>query len=286
MSSIPLCLPFEPLRFDKLVYAPQAAGPSYLIRLDARIGWPNGVETPEDYCQRTFSMSVRRFMAIAAAPGIARHDVDVLGLDQVPFNVQQHYAQSRVTVEEATQVIDALTYSPPNTDPNSLISDRATFWCFFDFAAQPFVPAGEGLVVPCSFRHSFERATSGIFWMMHAAQHGSVERLTTHFGHLFEDYCLRITEPLASESLTVSGEIEYGPAGSQKKGADILLTTSQGRFSARVFVECRAGRPPRSVFAEGDVVAFRRYLDDLVEKLKQSGSRHERPHGGDLHDPR
>src|SRR6266496_4101653 len=105
--------------------------------------------------------------------------------------------------------------------------------------------------------------------MMHASHAGGVGPLTAHFGRLFENYCVGVAEGLDSSTTIVCGEIEYGPARSRRKSADVLISTVSGRGPARVFVECRAGRPSSAMFRTGSREAFRRYVSDLVEKLRQ-----------------
>lgn len=244
------------------------AGRAYRLWLDARLPWPDRLESPEDYCRRRFGVGVREFVAIAAAPPVGRLSIDLAEPGDVPFSPEAYFAECSVQSATAAEVLEALTYRAERDF--DAVEQAEMYWSFLDLADRPLMPCGDGLVVPCSLRYSLERATTGLFWMMHAAGAGNVGPFTTHFGRLFEDYCLRCAEGLRSPSTVVSGEVEYGTAASGRRSADILVSTAQDRgTTARVFIECRAGRPSSAVFTHGSREAFSLYIVDLIKKLVQ-----------------
>jgi hypothetical protein len=258
---------FRASELDKVIYPMTAAGRAHQLWLGSTVPWPSTVEHPDEFCRRTFGVSLRRFVAIAAAPALGRLSIDLSDPGSVPFNPRAYFSKTNIDGATASRVLGSLTYIPPSAGCEEL---PETYWCFFDLAARPLVPCGSDIIVPCSLRYSLERSTTGIFWMLHSATPGAAGELTTHFGRMFEQYCLAAAVPLTSPTLTVRGELEYGPARSRRKTCDVLITAAPPNGSrARVFVECRAGRPPRPVFAEGSRDAFKGYLRDITEKLRQ-----------------
>jgi hypothetical protein len=238
--------------------------------LDSRIPWPEGLEQPDAYCERRFGVALRQFVAVASAAALSRIDIDVSDPGSVPFNPNTYFEDTRIEPGTAIRILNELRYESPAQDPSAAVHDPANFWSFFDLADRPLVPCGTNIVAPCSIRYSLERGSTGVFWMLHASHRGDVRAFTTHFGHLFEDYCLRVAEGLHSVTTVVSGEIEYGPPSSRQRSADILISTlgTHGQ-PARVFIECRAGRPPSAVFTHSSRDAFANYVEDLVGKLLQ-----------------
>lgn len=250
---------------NKTVSPVMAGGRAYRLWLTPTTAWPKDLESADDYCSRTFSVTVREFAAIALAPALLLLDQkisDHTGL----FNPETYFSETTVDSEKALLVLEALTFVCERGDVSG---DQETYWCFYDFADRPFLPCGDGLLIPASLRYAVERATTGLFWMLHAASKGDAGELTSHFGRMFESYCVEATSRLASDQLAVSGDVEYGPRRARKKSSDVLICINTGDRVARVFVECRAGRPPRAVFETGDRAAFTAYVDDLKRKLRQ-----------------
>jgi hypothetical protein len=210
-------------------------------------------------------MTFRRFVNVAVAPAMSR--LRVTDPSEVPVNIEGFYRESNVTSDEAQRVLGALTLHP-DTDP-SILLDQRTYWFHFDLADQPFLPCGNGLVTPSSLRHVVERVTTYVFWMVHQAHQGDVGKFTTYFGNVFEAYCLGVVSDLETTTTTVCGEIEYGPAPARRRSSDILVTSANGDHRTRIFFECRAVHPDRSVFESGDLNALGKYVSDLVGKLGQ-----------------
>jgi hypothetical protein len=188
----------------------------------------------------------------------------------VPFNPDLIFTESSFSPAIARRVLQQLTYRSADVGPEPLEAP-GTYWSFFDLADRPLVPCGEGLLAPCSLRHGLERPTTGIFWMLHHDLAGSVGHLTAHFGRMFEHYCLQLTKGIEeSESVRVSGELEYGRKSARRRTADVLVSTAElSHPPTRIIIECRAGRPPASVFSRASRSAFTQYIADLVGKLRQ-----------------
>lgn len=252
---------------NRIPFPPAVAGRAYRLWVGSSIAWPTGAEDPESYCERRFGVSFRQFIAIAAAPALVRMQSDLADPGAVPFNPANYFAETRISSEVARRVLAELTFHP--SQDRGVLRRPATYWCFFDLADRPLLPCGADIVVPCSLRHALERATTGVFWMLHAANAGAVGSLTGHFGRMFEAHCVATAKRLVSPIITVSGEIEYGRAATRRRSADILITAQSGPSAARIFIECRAGRPPRELFETGDRAAFRPYLEDILSKLGQ-----------------
>lgn len=244
------------------------AGRAFHLWLDSRLPWPAHIEDPNSFAERTLGVELATFVAATAAPAIARSSVDLEHPGEMPFDPATYFRETRIDVDIAVGLLDYLTYQVPGGAFD--ITDQVNYWSFIDFAARPLLRCGQRILVPCSFRYGLERATTGLFWMLHGAVQGEVEPLTTHFGRMFEDYCLRVAERLCSDLVTVAGEISYSREKNKVLSSDVIITAgSVDRAPARVFVECRAGRPSSRVFAKGDVEAFSDYVDDLLGKLDQ-----------------
>jgi hypothetical protein len=244
------------------------AGRAFHLWLDSRLPWPANIEDPNSFAERTLGVELATFVAVTAAPAIARSSVDLEHPDEIPFDPTFYFRETRIDVDTAVRLLDYLTYQAPD-DPFD-ITDQANYWSFIDFAARPLLRCGQRIIVPCSFRYGIERATTGLFWMLHAAVQGEVGPLTTHFGRMFEDHCLRVAEQLRSDLVTVAGEIKYHREKNEVLSSDVIITAgSIDRAPARIFVECRAGRPSSGVLATGDVEAFGGYVNDLLKKLDQ-----------------
>ena len=244
-----------------------AGGRAFQLWHQSPVPWPAGLEDPESYCHREFGMSLMSFAAIAFAPAIGLFDIKTSG-QQVAFSPAAYFAETKIPEADVRTVMSRLTYDARRNP--ALAEEQGVYWCFYDLADRPLLPCGEDLVVPASLRYATERATTGVFWMMHKSAGEKRGAFTTHFGRMFEEYCLAATHRLISPpNTTVCGEIEYGPRGGRKRSSDVLVVVDEPERAARVFVECRAGRPPRSVFADGDRQAFDSYLDDLKGKLRQ-----------------
>lgn len=258
---------FRAGELNRIRFPPAIGGRAYRLWLQPTLAWPSGLEHPDAFCEREFGVSLKRFVAIAAAPAITRVSVDPTDPSDVPFQVEHYFSTTRIDPAEARRVLDRLTYRAA-VGPAAL-GDSSTYWSLLDLADRPYLPCGDDIVVPCSLRYALERATTGIFWMLRAANAGQVGELTSHFGQMFEAYCVTAAKGLVATGVTVSGDIEYGPPGRRKRSPDILITALSTVAPVRIFVECRAGRPPSAVFTTGDLKAFDSYLDDLKGKLGQ-----------------
>jgi hypothetical protein len=257
---------FRNAEVNKITGAATVGGRAYQMWFNSTAPWPSRLPDPSDQCLARFGTTLEQFVAIVAAIAVAGLSTREAGRELQPFNPSTYFSTSTVDNSLAASVIASLTFRSTER-PRDAISSPATYWCPFDLADRPFVECGNGIVVPVSIRYTLERATTGIFWMMHAANGGE---FTTHFGHVFEDYCVRVIQSLAGPLTSVSRELEYGRAQERKKTSDILVTTARiNSGGARIFVECRAGRPQREVFATGSLEAFDNYLGDLTGKLCQ-----------------
>lgn len=258
---------FRSGELNRLRHPRPVAGRAQRMWIDSPVSWPAGVEHPEDFCRRTFGVSFDEFTAITATPALARLDHRGYALDEVPFNPERYFATTRINADSVRGVLDQLTFRPVEWD--SIVYDPATYWSLIDMAERPLLPAGPGLVVPSSLRFGLERPTTGVFWMLHAAHSGSVRPLTEHFGQVFERYCADAAAGLASDTITVTGDFDYGPASDSRRTPDVMITTGPPS-PVRVFIECRAGRPNRRVFRTGSRTDFEDYISrDLIEKLQQ-----------------
>jgi hypothetical protein len=258
---------FRAAEQNRITYPIAVAGRAFRLWLDSQVPWPSGIEHPDDYCRHRFGVGLHRFVAIAAAPAIGRFELDLNDPGAAPFNPPEYFAQSEVGVDTAAAVLRELTYAPRLGD-SSVVGEPGEYWSFFDVADRPLMPCGTGIVVPCSLRYSLDRATTGLFWMLHAANAGNVGPLTTHFGRMFENYCLRASEGLRSPTTAISGDFTY--ARGTKKTSDVLITgLGRGRVPVRIFVECGAMRPRASVFMTGNRADFDDYVEALMGKLAQ-----------------
>ena len=245
--------------------------------------WPEMLQDPDAFSMEHFGVSLSRFIAIASAPAFHRMQTDFNDPGSVLFIPEQFFSQTQIDVDTTTSVIDALTFEPSPGDP---ITAQATYWALADLAARPLFRCGTEVMTASSLRYGLERATTGIFWMLHSSHQGSVGPFTEHFGFLFEDYCVNVAKGMAKETLTVSGEIPYGPRARRVRSSDVLISTRSIRnLGGHVFIECRAGRPRLEVFESGSIDAFREYLDDLMRKLGQLDQRIRDHMNGDFDIP-
>ncbi|HVV35181.1 MAG TPA: hypothetical protein VHC63_01170 [Acidimicrobiales bacterium] len=250
---------------NKTASAVSVGGRAYRLWLTPTSDWPSGLETVDEYCLRNFGISAGLFSAIAMAPALMLLDIKLSGANPV-FNTTSYFSETTVDPELAVAVLDQLTFQPTRSD---ISGQEPTYWCFYDFAETPLLPCGPDLLVPACLRFAIERATTGIFWMLHRDAGDHTGALTTHFGRMFESYCVEVTRPLSSPDLVVSGEVEYGRKAARRKSSDVMIAVNHETRKARVFVECRAGRPPRAVFEVGDRTSFIAYVEDLKGKLRQ-----------------
>ena len=258
---------FRAGELNRVRHPPSIGGRAYQYWLGSSLPWPTNVENPDSFCETTFGMSLRRFVAVAAAPAIDRMAVNMGQPGDIPFNPHTYFSRTKVGAGQAVAVLQALTYRPANL--RSPANDPSVYWSHIDLGERPMMPCGVGILVPSSLRHALERATTGVFWMLHTANAGDVGQLTTHFGRMFETYCLNVVQGLRSQSVSVSGEQAYGPTRSRKLSSDILVSALSSQGSMRIFIECRAGRPSRALFTTGDVSVFQAYLRDITAKLGQ-----------------
>lgn len=249
-----------------VVYATEA-GRAQRLWADTRVSWPDAVEHPEDYAQRRFGCSLDMALAIIGTPAFTAL---LASAEQEPakatFEPAGLFSRSAVDGATAGAVLQAVTYQPG--DP-SILDEQATYYGWADVAARPCMPAGGALLTASSPAMVFVRATTGVYWMLHAELAGSRELhpLTEHYGRMFEDYVLRLAELITSDNLLVSGEVTYGSP--ERKSSDVLICQLGPEWPARVFVEASTTRPKQPVFETGDIVAFESYLTGLTEKLGQ-----------------
>lgn len=249
------------------VFFKAEAGRAYRLWIDSRVVWPDHVEHPEEYTQRRFGCSLQTVLAVASTPMFqamyASQDQDPGGavLDPGVF-----FEPTAIDTDTATGILDAITYRPRGP---AALDDEATYCGWADVAARPYMPAGPNLLTVASPAMAFVRATTGVFWMLHAEVSGTgrIHDLTGHFGRMFEDYVLRLAEEVASDRLLVFGDVVYGRE--ERRSSDVLICQAGPERRARVFVEAGAVRPTRPVFEYGDTAEFDTYVDRLAEKLDQ-----------------
>lgn len=249
------------------VYYLAEAGRARRLWVDSRVAWPDDVEHPEAYAQRRFGCDLDMVLAITAAPAFsAMRGSQERDPAQAVFEPGAYFAPTAVAEASARAVLDAMTYRPGGP---SVLDDEATYYGWADVAARPYMPAGVELLTVASPALAFVRATTGIFWMLHAELAGSdrLPGLTEHFGHMFEDYILRLTEQVASNRLHVCGEVVYDRG--RRRSSDVLVCQLGPRRHARVFVEAATVRPRQAVFENADTAAFNDYVNDLAAKLGQ-----------------
>jgi hypothetical protein len=257
---------------NRLAFYKAVAGRAYRYWIGTGLPWPDGLEHPDDYCRRSFGVSMRRFMAICLAPAYARVNMVEPSPSEAVFDPVAYFARAGIEEREVCAVIDPLTY--PSRLPSSVADEAATYWAFADLAAQPYLTSSETTLVPCSVTRAFERGTTGLFWLLHASLGGqgeAINLLTSHFGQLFEQYCLDVASLSAPSAVHVEGEIEYRRTGRRDlvKSSDVLVSGLGTRDASRVFVECAAIRPTQPLFRDAERSAFANYVAKLVGKLQQ-----------------
>ena len=253
---------------NTITYPLSAAGRAYRLWLDSPVEWPEDLETPESFAQRTFGITLNRFVAIALAPAFARVDMREPDPEQAVFDRSTYFRQSSIPLEEVDKVLERLTF---RAEPTLDLTNPATFWDLTPLADRPYLPAGTDLLVPSSVSKAFDRATVGIFWLLHREMRsstGDVQKLTDHFGRMFEDYCCRLVRSSVDPSFSVSGDIEYDSPHGTHRSSDILMSTPPPS-SGRIFIECSALRPTVPVLAEANESAFDTYFERLSMKLGQ-----------------
>ena len=229
--------------------------------------WPTTLQHPDEFSAERFGVPLSSFIAIAAAPLLRRLKPDFDNPESVLFVPAKYFAPTKFSVDVTNTVIEALTFRPI---PGSPESAQSTYWSLIDVADRPLFHCGTEVMTASSLRYGLERATTGVFWMLHTSHEGNVGVLTEYYGFLFEDYCVNVARGMAKKTLTVSGEMFYGSKARRVRSSDVLISTqSTRRIGGHVFVECRAGRPRRAVFESGSVAAFEGYLDDVMKKLGQ-----------------
>lgn len=244
-----------------------AGGRGFHLWLASPLRWPSGVPTAEDLTQDRYGVSLNRYLAIGLAPAFGRVAMDEPKPGEAPFDPRAYFGSTSIPLSEVTDVLNDLTFRP---DPVTAITDPAVYWDVTPIADRPYLPAGGELLIPASVGKAFEKVTTGVFWMLHGdmAKKGDPGLLTTHFGHMFENYCLRMVQSVGSDHLHVTGEIEYGTRGRPMKSSDVLVA-EEGIHPSHVFIECSAIRPRVGLFRTGDESAFDDYLERLVGKLGQ-----------------
>lgn len=255
---------------NRLTYYQAVAGRAYALWLGSDVAWPDDLEDPDSFCRRRFGVSMRRFMAICLAPAYARVNMVDPSPEEAVFDPIAYFGRAGINRDDVERVLSELTF--PDRLPANAVDDASTYWAFTDFAARPYLRSSESTLVPSSVSRAFERGTTGIFWLMHASLAGDESALnpyTSHFGILFEDYCLRIALGTAPTNTRVQGEVTYLRGGEEVKSVDVLMSTTGRTAPARVFLECGTDRPVQSVYTHGDREAFNRYVARLVEKLEQ-----------------
>jgi hypothetical protein len=170
---------FRTSELNQIRKPPSVAGRAHRLWVDSPVTWPSELEDPNSFCDREFGTSFARFAAIAAAPALARMSVDSTRPDDIPVHPRDYFEKTRIDTDEAAAVLGRLTYH--TTAGPEAVEAEVFYWSLVDLANRPMVPCGTGLLVPTSLRYGLERATTGVFWMLHAAHAGDVGRLTTHF---------------------------------------------------------------------------------------------------------
>ena len=257
---------------NRLVFYRSAAGRAYRMWIESALPWPEDIEHPDDFCARKFGTSMRRFMAICLAPAYARVDSVHPSPEEAVFDPEAYFERSELDPELCARVLSELTYT--DRLPASIVDDQATYWAFADMAATPYLKSSATTLVPCSVTRVFERGTTGVFWLLHASLSGKQERLnrlTSHFGHMFERYCLELAVESARTGTEVEGEIEYERAGSRGlvRSSDVLVSSLGKKAPSRAFFECSAIRPTQGLYTEASLDAFRKYVENLIRKLEQ-----------------
>jgi hypothetical protein len=189
------------------------------------------------------------------------------------FDPNRFFRDTRIPTEQALKVLAHQTH--PGSAGHSAHS-ASTYWAFEDLRAKPYLRASSNLLVPNALSFAFQRATTGIFWMLHSDNLGHVHDFTGHFGKMFEDYCLRLVESIERrEVLRVTGPVVYRRGGNTVESSDIIVSALGSYRAIRIFVECGAIRPSLSVLRDGDLSEFRKYVDRIVGKLTQLHERIE-----------
>lgn len=251
---------------NRLTFYRGAAGRAYQMWMNSDASWPEGLETVDEFCLRQFGLTYAAFVAIALAPAFARVNLRRPTPPDAIFVPEVYMATTRFDKEQVARVFAQLTYVAEHLRAD----DPATYWAFAELADRPYLPAPDPNLAASSVRFAFERATTSTFWMLHRAHAGSVGDFTTHFGAVFEDYCLRLAQSVGRADCVVRPELEYRDRkGNWVKTSDVLISEGGRCSPATTFVECRAVRPKRPLFEEGSLEAFDRYLEDLVGKLRQ-----------------
>lgn len=256
---------------NRLTFYRATAGRAFSMWMDSRCSWPDDLNHPDDFCVRQFGVPVSLFMAICLAPAYARVNARDPSPQEAVFDPSVYFRNSGLDVEQAVSVLDQLTY--PDRLPPETVNLPSTYWLFTDFAERPYLRSSRTTLVPASVSRAFERGTTGIFWLLHAAMRNrgdDVTDLTNHFGHIFEDYCLRVAEHSAGPSTNVEGELEYLKTRRDRvKSVDILVSSLGRAAPCRVFIECAAIRPTQPLFEKASLEAFDSYVGRIVDKLRQ-----------------
>lgn len=246
------------------------AGRSFCMWIDRALSWPEGLRTPEEIVERNFDLALNEYLAICLAPAVMRVNQGQPDPSEAVFDPSSYFKNSGIPEEKVRAVLATLTFS--DRLPPDAIDEKSTYWNHTDLSAHPYLKAAENLLIPASISRAFARGTTGVFWMIHEMlrEEGDVRPLTNHFGHIFEDYGLRLLEATSRDR--VIREIEYARGRHTLLTVDGLLSTMGSRATARIFVEFSALRPTQAVFAEGSAEAFQDYLDRIIEKLGQLNS--------------
>lgn len=250
------------------------AGRSYAIWSIAMANWPTKLPDPDEVCRDRFGCGLREYQAILAAPAfsalLAQHEPTkgASGIDPMLYFSEV----PGINPATAAEVLAEHTFQPDVGD--TFWKDPATYLGIAAFEARPYMPAGADVITAAAPSLAFRRATTGLFWMMHEQLSGQNEllSLTQHLGDAFEQYCLRLARPLASDFTHVSGEVKYGTAKGDVMSSDIIVS-SLGPPAGRAFVEVANLRPARPFQDQGDLGSFDTYLERLIGKLTQLDAR-------------
>ncbi len=251
---------------NRLAFYRGTAGRAYQMWLSSGADWPEGLGTLDDFCSDSFGITYRELVALLLGTAFARSNLAEPQPSDAVFVPGDYLATTRFTDETINRVFEAITFAPTEVG----VDEQERYWCFTGFADRPYLSAPSPNLAVSSVRFAFERATTGAFWMLHQASAGSVGDFTTHFGAVFQDYCLRLALSVEEPSRTVSDEVSYtNTNGDRVDTSDVLITEIAGRGAATVMVECGALRPRRDLLAEGSREAFQLWFDRLLGKLGQ-----------------
>ncbi len=251
---------------NRLAFYRATAGRAFQMWFNSGAPWPQDLRSIDDYCRERYRLTYREFVALALSPAFARVNLANPNPSDAIFVPTQFLRTSRFNPSEIERVFEDLTFQPSATDPEA----AEPYWSFTRFALRPYIAAPFPNLAATSVRFAFERATTATFWMLHQAHAGAVGDFTTHFGAVFQDYCLRLAASVERETCRVQDEFAYrNGLGDTVQTSDILIAEGGGCAPASIFIECAALRPRGDLLSDGSRDAFLDYFERLVGKLEQ-----------------